>query len=117
MRSLRAAGRGPPWPTPELSDGAGADGATAFADREAQPQHHRDRRVQRTSRRPRCLRHHISTPAGNVADPVTFRRPESKTAAIPEKKAACYAASSFVKNVHLALELLCGVIDFGFATT
>src|SRR6266571_75105 len=69
-----------------LGDGAGADGAPAFADREPQPLLHRDRRDQLDRQRHVVPRHHHLHSLRQRRHPGHVRRPKVKLRPVAREK-------------------------------
>ena len=60
---------------------------------------------------------HISVPSGNVTVPGHVRRPEIELRTIVREERLVPAPLVLGQHIHLTLEMVCGVIDPGFANT
>src|SRR2546427_3378199 len=89
----------------DLGHHAGADGAAALADREAQPLLHRNRRDQLDRHLRVVPRHHHLHPRRQLHRPRHIRRPEIKLRPIPLEERRVPPPPFLRQDVHLALKL------------
>src|SRR5229473_2771279 len=89
----------------DLGDDAGADGAAALADREAQLLLHRDRRDQLDRHLRVVPRHHHLHPCRQLHRPRHVRRPEVKLRPIPLEKRRVPPSLFLRQHVHFTLKL------------
>src|SRR4030088_821171 len=89
----------------DLCDDAGADGAAALADGEAQTLVHRDRRDQLHLHRDVVARHHHLRPCRQYHRPRHIRRPEVELWAVVREERRMTPALLLGQDVGLALEI------------
>src|SRR6266508_934692 len=89
----------------DFGDGAGADGAAAFADRETQTLLHRDGRDQVDLQRHRVPGHHHLHPLRQLRCPRHVRRPEEKLRPVPVEERRVTAPLLLRQDVGLCREL------------
>src|SRR3989454_5966317 len=89
----------------DLGDPAGAQGAAALADREAQLLLHRDRRDQLDRHLRVAPRHHHLPPRRQLHRPGHVRGPEIKLRPVPLEERRVPPPLLLRQHVHLALEL------------
>src|SRR5437762_2841886 len=88
----------------DLGGHAGADGAAAFADREAQPLLHRDRRDQLDPHLRVVPRHHHLHPPRQLHRPRHVRRPQVKLRPVPLEKRRVPPPLLLRQHVHLGVK-------------